>query len=140
MDEVVYNLMLKSPQGLGLLGTLRYRYTDLDALNTSDVSALLDQALEVPTMELSVFTVVGTLSVPLLTGLTEVPVSGISLVSLLGPTLATLFNSTDPARRLGLQFNFIDNNHIGGGLGWRPGELVQQVFSVLGTRTSPAVG
>jgi hypothetical protein len=136
MDELVYNLLLKSPQGLGLLGTLRYRYTDLDALKGGELSALLDQAQEVSTIELSVFALAGTLSVPLLTGLTPVPISGVSLVSLLGPTLTNLFSSTDPARPLGLQFNFIDSPYLGGGLNWRPGELRQQVFSLLGTRVS----
>lgn len=134
MDEIVYNLLLKSPQGLGLLGTLRYRFTDLDALKAGDVSAVLEAAREVSTVEFSVFTVEGTLSVPLLSGFTPVPISGISLISLLGPPLTTLFSSTDTSRGLGLQFNSIDADHIGGGLLWRPGELRQQVFSVLGTR------
>lgn len=134
MDELVYNLLLKSPQGLGLLGTLRYRYTDLDALKAGELSTLMRQAQEVSTIELSVFKVAGTLSVPLLTGFTPVAVSGISLVSLLGPTLITWLTSDAAGRELSLQFNFIDAEHLGGGLVWRPNQLRQQVFSVLGTR------
>ena len=134
MDELVYNLLLKSPQGLTLLGTLRYRYTDLDAFKAGDVASLLEQAQQVSTVEFSIFRLAGTLSVPLLTGFTPVPIEGISLVSLLGPTLTNLFSSTDPTRRLDLQFNFLDATHIAGGLLWRPGELRQQVFSILGTR------
>ena len=134
MDELVYNLLLKSPQGLTLLGTLRYRYTDLDALKAGELSALMDQAQQVDTIELSLFQLAGTLSVPLLTGYTPVSAEGLSFVSLLGPTLTNLLGSSDPRRRLDMQFNFIDNTHIGGGLLWRPGELRQQVFSMLGTR------
>ena len=136
MDELVYNLLLQSPQGLTLLGTLRYRYTDLEALEVGDVSALMEQAQQVSTAEFTLFKLQGTLSVPLLTGFSPVPIEGISFVSLLGPTLTNLFSSTDPSRRLDMQFNFIDNNHIAGGLLWRPGSLRQQVFSILGTRLS----
>ena len=136
MDEIVYNLLLTSPQGLTLLGTLRYRYTDLDALQTGDVSAIMEQAQQVSTVEFSLFKLQGTLSVPLLTGYSPVPVEGFSLVSLLGPTLTNLLSSTDAARRLDMQFNFIDNNHIGGGMLWRPGTLRQTPFSILGTRLS----
>ena len=134
MDELVYNLLLKSPHGLTLLGTLRYHYTDLDALKAGELSALMAQARQVDTIELSLFKIGGTLSVPLLTGFTPVPVEGVSLISLLGPTLTNLLSSTDTSRRLDMQFNFIDRTHIAGGLLWRPGELRQQVFSVLGTR------
>lgn len=136
MDELVYNLLLKSPHGLTLLGTLRFRFTDLDAFKGGDVSALMEQAQQVDTAELSLFKIAGTLSVPLLTGFTPVPVEGLSFVSLLGPILTNLLSSTDPSRRLDMQFNFIGNNNIAGGLLWRPGELRQQVFSVLGTRVA----
>lgn len=136
MDEIVYNLLLTSPQGLTLLGTLRYRYTDLEALQAGDVSALLEQAQQVGTAEFTLFKLQGTLSVPLLTGFSPVPVEGLSFVSLLGPTLTNLLSSSDPARRLDMQFNFIDNNHIGGGLLWGPGTLRQTPFSILGTRLS----
>ncbi|HWW69939.1 MAG TPA: hypothetical protein VN089_08365 [Duganella sp.] len=134
MDEIVYNLLLKSPYGLTLLGTLRYRYTDLDALKAGELSALMAQARQVDTVELSLFKLAGTLSVPLLTGLTPVPLEGISFVSLLGPTLTNLLGSTDDTRGLQMQFNFLGRDNIAGGLLWRPGELRQQVFSILGTR------
>jgi hypothetical protein len=136
MDELVYNLLLKSPHGLTLLGTLRFRYTDLDALKAGELSALMEQAQQVDTVELTLFKLGGTLSVPLLTGFTPVPLEGISFVSLLGPTLTNLMSSTDPQRRLEMQFNYISNNNIAGGLLWRPGELRQQVFSILGTRVA----
>lgn len=139
MDELVYNLLLKSPHGLTLLGTLRYRYTDLDALKAGELSALMEQARQVDTFELSLFKLAGTLSVPLLTGSTPVPVEGISFVALLGPTLTNLLSSTDPRRRLDMQFNFLGSNNIAGGLLWRPGELRQQVFSILGTRAAPGM-
>ena len=134
MDEIVYNLLLTSPQGLTLLGTLRYRFTDLDALQGADVAALIEQAQQVSTAEFTIFRLQGTLSVPLLTGFSPVQIDGIALVSLLGPPLTYLFSSSDPSRRLDLQFNIIDNNHIGGGLLWRPGTLRQTPFSILGTR------
>ena len=136
MDEIVYNLLLTSPQGLTLLGTLRYRFTDLDALQGADVAALIEQAQQVSTAEFTIFRLQGTLSVPLLTGFSPVPIEGLSFVSLLGPTLTNLFSSREPLRRLDMQFNFIDNSHIGGGLLWRPGTLRQTPFSILGTHLS----
>ena len=84
-------------------------------------------------MELFVFQVEGTISIPLLTGLQPVPISGISLFSLLGPPLTTWMNNASPARGVSLQFNAIDADHLGGGLGWQPG-VGELLFSVLGTR------
>jgi len=135
MDEIVFDLLLNSVSGLSLSGTLSYRFTEPDTLKSGNVSALMPEALTQQTMELTVFRVDGTLSVPRLTGSSPVPISGICLVSQLGPPVATLFNGTDQSSDLSLQFNGIDSAfvHIGGGLQWRSGEQ-QQEFSVLGTR------
>ena len=134
MDEFIYRLLLKGTQGLTLLGTLRYRLTDLDAATGArDIEALMGQALQHPTIELFVLGAEGSISVPLLTGATPVPISGIAFGSPAG-LLTVLFSSTDDTRSLGLQVNPIDATHIGGGLTWRQGQPDALVFSVLGTQ------
>lgn len=134
MDEFVYSLLLKGTQGLTLLGTLRYRFTDLAAADRArDMQALLGAAIDRPTIELFVLPVEGSISVPLLTGLTPVPIAGIGFGSPAG-LLTVLFSSTDDARGLALQINPIDSTHIGGGFTWKPGQPGTLVFSVLGTQ------
>jgi hypothetical protein len=137
MDEFVYSLLLKGTQGLTLLGTLRYRFTDLAAdaearARARDMQALMGAAIDRPTIELFILPVEGTLSVPLLTGLTPVPLSGIGFGSPAG-LLTVLFFSTDETRGASMQINPIDATHIGGGLTWQPGQPGTLVFSVLGT-------
>ncbi|MET0266355.1 MAG: hypothetical protein ABW202_12120 [Duganella sp.] len=135
MDEVVYNLLLKSASGLALLGTLRYRLTSTQPVEqaTGDIQTLLAQAQQQATIDLSVFQVEGSVAIPLLTGLRTVPIAGIALVSFIAP-LTTLVSSADPARNLFFQFHDLDSDHVAGGLVWRPGEPGELVFSALGTR------
>lgn len=134
MDEFVYSLLLKGTQGLTLLGTLRYRFTDLAAdARARDMQALMGAAIDRPTIELFILPAEGTISVPLLTGLTPVPISGIGFGSPAG-LLTVLLSSTDDTRGLSLQINPIDATHIGGGLTWKPGQPDTLVFSVLGTQ------
>lgn len=134
MDEFIYSLLLKGTQGLTLLGTLRYRLTNLDvAPGARDIQALMGEALQHPTIELFAFGAEGTISVPLLTGATPVPIGGVAFGSPAG-LLTVLFSSTDEARGLALQINPIDATHIGGGMFWHPGQNGALVFSVLGTQ------
>lgn len=134
MDEFVYSLLLKGTQGLTLLGTLRYHFTDLTAATRAhDIQALMGETINHPTIELFVVPAEGSISVPLLTGLKPVPIAGVGFGSPAG-LLTVLFNSTDPKRGLGMQINPIDATHIGGGLVWKPGEPGTMVFSVLGTQ------
>ncbi|MGV7207673.1 hypothetical protein ACLB1G_07445 [Oxalobacteraceae bacterium A2-2] len=137
MSELIYKLILKNPEGDSVRGNLNYRFTDLDLPAASDLAQLVAETqLQRPKIELSIFTVQGTFTAPLATGPLPIPISGICLVSLVGPTLSTLFSSIEGTGLLGLQFNGIDSDaqHIGGGLLWRPLGL-EQVWSVLGTRT-----
>ncbi|MEV4777774.1 hypothetical protein [Burkholderia sp. LMU1-1-1.1] len=139
MDEIVYSLLLKGTQGLTLLGTLRYRFTDLTAdARARDMQALMGAAIDRPTIELFILPVEGTISVPLLTGATPVPISGIGFGSPAG-LLTVLFSSTDDTRSLSLQINPIDATHIGGGLVWKPGQPGTLLFSVLGTQLAFAM-
>jgi len=140
MDEIVYSLLLKGTQGLTLLGTLRYRFKELTAdagananVRARDMQALMAEAIERPSIALFVLPVEGTISVPLLTGATPVPLSGIGFGSAAG-LLTVLFSSTDEARGASQQINPIDATHIGGGLTWKPGQPGTLVFSVLGTQ------
>lgn len=133
MDDQIYSLFLKSAQGITLLGTLRYA-TDFAA--ASDAQAGSDAAP--PQQQTSVGGVVyparGSITIPLLTGATPVPLSGRSVYVFMGEPVLTLLASTDPARPLRLQFNPFDVERIAGGLVWRPGAPLQQVFSFLGRR------
>lgn len=141
MDEISYNLLLKSTQGLTLLGILRYRLIFDDVAEAEgmarvgDLQALVKQALERPTIGLFVIPAQGSLSIPLITGLTPVPLSGLAFGSIAGVVTA-LFGSGDDARSLSLQINPIDATHIGGGLSWQPGQPGNLIFSVLGTQLS----
>jgi hypothetical protein len=146
MDEIIYSLLLKTAPGLALLGTLRYRFDSTNPANAStptepaeaDFGSLLTQAqqqLQQQTpIDLTAFQVDGSVTIPLITGLRPVPITGIALVTFLGPPITTITSSTDPTRNLFLQFNQLDENHIAGGLVWRPGEPGELIFSVLGTR------
>jgi hypothetical protein len=142
MDEIIYSLLLKTAPGLALLGTLRYRFDSTNPANTNtptepaeaDFSSLLTQAQQQTPIELTAFQVDGSVSIPLITGLQPVPITGLALVTFLGPPITTITSSTDPTRNLFLQFNQLDERHIAGGLVWRPGEPGELIFSVLGTR------
>ncbi len=144
MDDIIYNLLLKSSVGLTLLGTLRYRFTDLDALTEmgngkreDGIAGLMAEALQRPTVVVALFQLEGTLSIPLLSGLRAIPLQGLAFATPAGP-VTTLLSSTDPQRGAGLQFNLLDNRHVAGGLSWRSGEPGELVFSVLGTQLAPA--
>lgn len=134
MDEFIYNLLLKSTQGLTLLGTLRFRFTDASAdTRVADPSALMKEALQRQTVELFVLQVEGTLSVPLITGAQPVPLSGLAFAGIAG-VLTVLFSSADESRGVGMQIIPLDATHVGGGLNWQPGDPANLVFSVLGTQ------
>ena len=142
MEEIIYSLLLKTAPGLALLGTLRYRFDSTNPANTNtptepadaDFSSLLTQAQQQTPIELTAFQVDGSVTIPLITGLQPVPITGLALVTFLGPPITTITSSTDPTRNLFLQFNQLDERHIAGGLVWRPGEPGELIFSVLGTR------
>lgn len=147
MDEFVYSLLLKGTQGLTLLGTLRFRFLDLTAAKdltaanrARDVQALMGAAIDRSSIALFVLPAEGSISVPLLSGLTPVPISGIGFGSPVG-LLTVLLESSDDARRVNLQINPIDAPHIGGGLSWQLGQQQEGelLFSVLGTRLELAM-
>jgi hypothetical protein len=136
MDEISYNLLLRSTQGLTLLGILRYRllFDDVDGVTrVGGTAALMGQALERPTIGLFVVPAEGSLSIPLITGFRPVPLSGLAFGSIAG-VVTVLFGSNNDPRSLGLQINPIDATHIGGGLSWQPGQPGNLIFSVLGTQ------
>lgn len=134
MDEIIYTLLLTGRSGLSLPGTLRFRFTDLDALAQKvDIAALLAKAAQPVSIEVAVFQLEGSLTVPLLTGARPVPLAGIALGTAAGP-VGVVLSSTDPARRADLLFNLLDLQTIAGGMVWRRGQLGQLVFSLLGTQ------
>ncbi|MET0319976.1 MAG: hypothetical protein ABW069_04540 [Duganella sp.] len=134
MDELIYNLLLTGEQGLSLFGTLRFRLTDpLAAVPDGGVPALLNEIQPIGTVTVVLIPVEGAISIPLLTGFSRVPISGVLLATAAGP-VTTLFGSNDSARPLFLQFNQFSGTQIAGGLVWRPGEPTELVFSLLGTQ------
>lgn len=138
MDEIVYDLLLKSPLGFMLLGTLRARILFEEPAAgkaIGDVSALLAETLDRPVISVDVQRLEGSIAVQFLTGSRPVPLNGLLFGAGMSPLpLNALFNSEDPTRQLFLQFSFLDATHIGGGLLWRPGTPQQLKFSVLGTQ------
>ncbi|WP_209713236.1 hypothetical protein [Duganella sp. 1411] len=134
MDEIIYSLLLTGRFGLSLPGTLRFHFTDLDALTRPvDVAAMLAAAPQPVTVEVAVFQLEGTLSVPLLTGLHPVPLQGVALGTAAGP-IGVVLLSTDPARPADVRFNLLDLQTIAGGLVWRRGQFGELVLSLLGTQ------
>ena len=136
MDDHVYDLLLKSAQGLTLFGTLRFRFTDLDAVaGIADVPSLMAAALEQTYVELDVFQMAGHISVQFLTAARPLPLVGVSFSRPASPLpLTTILNGGDDTRRLGMQFNYFDTTHIAGGLVWQYGSPRETRFSILGTR------
>lgn len=134
MDEIIDNLLLTGRSGLSLPGTLRFRFTDLDALApTVDVAALVAKAAQSVTVEVGIFQLAGSLSVPLLTGARPVPLAGFALFTNAAP-VGFVLSSTDPARRLDLLFNLLDARTSAGGMVWRRGQSGELVLSLLGTQ------
>ena len=131
MDENIYSLLLKSAQGVTLVGTLRYA-TDFQGIASDPGPGDEAPPQQQPITGGIIFPARGSITIPLLTGPATVPLSGRSVYILLGQPLLTLLSSTDAARPLRLQFNPFDYERIAGGLVWRPGTPVQQVFSFLG--------
>lgn len=123
MDEIIYNVLLKSRAGLLAFGQLRYQLRDFGA-DTVDVDgkpllARLDawqqQAQQdIPRIGVAVFRAEGTLTVPLLTGWQPVPVSGFAYFVLLGPPLWT-YLASDAGQTL-VSFNQVNTEQIGGGV------------------------
>lgn len=140
MEELAYNLLFKSAQGLTLLGTLRFRFTELgDVAGVAAMASMLDAAEEQRVIELDVLGVKGTISVPLLTAPTPLPVQGVAYAKPPAPLPLTAMLSGDFSLGLGMQFNFIDPTHITGGLTWRYGTPRQVIFSILGTQRAPGL-
>ena len=134
MDEIIFNLLLTGRSGLSLPGTLRFRFTDLDAAApTGDMAAVLAGLPEAARIDVAVFQLAGTLSVPLLTGVVPVPLAGVALATAAGP-IAWVFNSSDASRPLRLLFNLLESQSIAGGMLWRPGQFGELAFGLLGTQ------
>lgn len=133
MDYAVFDLLLQSTLGMTLLGTLRFRYPpDAVVDGANSVDTLLADALQRPTFQLDVLALEGEIRIGLLTGARPVPLGGLVFLGPLVP-LTLLFNSTDPARGLGLQLFLAGPTRLAGGLIWQAGTPREMVFSVLAT-------
>ena len=111
MDENIYSLLLKSATGLTLLGTLRY---SIDFATALDASA--DWQQQAATIGGVVYPARGSITIPFLTGLQPVPLSGFAIYVQMGQPLLNWFYSEDAARGLTVQFNPIGFERIAGGL------------------------
>lgn len=145
MDESVFTLLLKTAQGLTLFGTLRFSidFTQpVDAAQaanaakpgTGDVASLFSQVQQQATFDLFAYRIDGSVTIPFVTGLRPVPITGLALFTFLGPPATFITSSTDPTRNLFFQWNQLTNDNIAGGLVWRPGEPGELIFSALGTQ------
>ena len=141
MDEIVYDLLLKSPLGFMLLGTLRARIVFIEeaaAKRAGGASASLVEslggALDRPSVQMDLQRVEGSIAVQFLTGGRPVPVEGIILGFGMYPLpLFGVLNSAE-APPITMQLSFLDATHIGGGIVWQPGTPRQLTFSLLGTQ------
>lgn len=137
MDSVTFQLMLHNPAGRSVPGTLSYHFRDLKRSGHDALTELATAAVDRGTAEFSTFVVEGTFSAPALTGPLPIKIKGVSFVSMMGPTLATIFNGNSTIASLGLEFNLIDSGgkFIGGGLSWRPeGPGSMQPWCFIGTQ------
>ncbi|SEN79082.1 hypothetical protein SAMN05428959_103139 [Duganella sp. CF517] len=138
MDEIIYDLLLKSPLGFALLGTLRFRVVfDEPAAGRGigDVAALLTATLERPFITMNAQDLEGSIAVQFLTGPRPLPGAGrIFSFDMTPLPLNALLSAGDATRQLFLQFSFLDATHIGGGMLWQPGSPQQMKFSLLGTQ------
>lgn len=143
MDEIIYNLLLKTAQGLTLFGTLRFTIDTTNPVDpgaaqapvpgSADLAALQLQTQQQNTIDLFAYRIDGSVTIPFVTGLRPVPITGLALFTFLGPPATFITSSTDPGRNLFFQWNQMTNDNIAGGLVWRPGEPGELIFSALGT-------
>lgn len=138
MDSITYQLVLHNPTGRSMPGTLTYHYKDVQQIAHDDAAKLLAMTGDQDTAEFSLFTVEGNLTIPAMLGLQPVKVTGLSFVSMMGPTLATIFTGSTVIARLDMQFNLIESTgkYIGGGFNWQaegPGRGMQP-WCFIGTQ------
>lgn len=145
MDESVFTLLLKTAQGLTLFGTLRFSIDFTQPVDrpagssaptpgSGDVATLFSQVQQQNTFDLFAYQIDGSVTIPFVTGLRPVPITGLALFTFLGPPATFITSSTDPTRNLFFQWNQLTNDNIAGGLVWRPGEPGELIFSALGTQ------
>lgn len=137
MEDIIYKLVLKNAAGLTLLGTLRYRVTDIEVL-APEVQSVQEAGAEAqlfPTINVAIYLAEGTITIPLLTGLRALSVRGQSLITLAGEPVTTFMFRNAPEFDIAVQFNLIDDVSIGGGFTRTVGALGTQVYSLLGTRS-----
>jgi len=131
MDELIYNLFLRSRGGLTLFGQLRYRLTGIEvgAAPQATIFALPQAQQQQQTVVTVVLRAEGSVTLPLLTGMQPVPVGDVAFFIQMGPPLLTRMVSADS--RILIAFNQINNEQIGGHLVWGP---TRTTFGLLGRR------
>ncbi|KQQ32443.1 hypothetical protein ASF61_15550 [Duganella sp. Leaf126] len=140
MDELIYNLLLKSRGGLVLFGVLRYRLTGIEVDQVRDASVFSTPALrqshagqrtqqQLDNIFALVLRAQGSITIPALTGSRAVPVEDVAFFIQMGPPIVTRLFSADSS--VLLCFNQINNQQIGGGLLWGP---TNTSFGLLGRR------
>lgn len=139
MDELTYNILIRTKQGLTLLGKFGFRVlVNQPADRTADgIGELLTPTQQQATTELFVYPMEGSISIPLLTGLQPVPLVGTAWFPLIGPYLTAILGEVAPRYGLVMQLYELDNEHVCGGLQWRAGEPGELTFSLLATSIQP---
>lgn len=136
MDELIYTILIRTAQGLILPGTLRFRVlTNQPVARSGDGPVHLHtQAQQQSTVDLYVYPMEGSISIPLLTGVRPVPLNGVAWFPLIGPFVTGVLGETTPRFGLSMQLFELDPEHLCGGLLWRAGEPGALAFSLLGTQ------
>lgn len=130
MDQLIYNLFLRSRGGLTLFGQLRYRLTGIEVGAAPQATIFAQpQPQQQQTIVTMVLRADGSVTLPLLTGLQPVPVGDVAFIIQMGPPLLTRLVSADS--RILIAFNQINNEQIGGHLVWGP---TRTTFGLLGRR------
>jgi hypothetical protein len=133
MDEMIYNLLLRSRSGLTLFGVLRYQLTGFETDSAPGLDAAtppwqqLARQQQLPTVEVTAYRIRGAVRIPLLTGWQAVPIEGIAYLLPCAQPLVTFgYGSVAP---IGFSFNAANRQQIGGGLTWSP---TGTAFTLLG--------
>lgn len=136
MDEMIYNLFLRSRSGWTLSGVLRYQLSDPDTAGLTGLDRTvslpwqqLARQQQEPTVEVGAYRLRGTVQLPLLTGWQAVPVEGTAYFILPDRPLVTFAYGVGTP--VGFAFNQFNSQQIGGGMRWEP---TGTAFGLLGRR------
>ena len=135
-NSLSYDLVLCDDSKNIIEGTFEYSLVNKKEISTEKGSET-ESVVSSSDTEVSTFEITGTIKLPEVTGQESTPVNGITYVSMLGPTIASMVSAQIDMKLLSMEFNFIESNgaHIGGGLSYTAEPMKPaKVWSVLGKK------